>query len=78
MTLGGWIGVFTTAGTPRAAVAKLNEWVRAALAQPEIQTKLESYGMDVLSSAPEEFEAKFRAETPLWVKAIKDTGVRLD
>jgi tripartite-type tricarboxylate transporter receptor subunit TctC len=78
VTLSGWAGVLTTAGTPRASVSKLNGWVLAALAQPEIRTKLESYGMDVISSTPEEFEARFRAETPLWVKAIKDTGVRLD
>jgi len=78
VTLGGWVGVLTTAGTPRASVSKLNGWVLAALAQPEIRTKLESYGMDFISSTPEQFEAKFRAETPLWINMVKDTGVKLD
>jgi tripartite-type tricarboxylate transporter receptor subunit TctC len=78
VTLSGWIGVLTTAGTPRATVAKLNEWVRAALAQSEIRVKLESFGLEVVSSTPEEFDASFRAEAPLWIKAINATGVRLD
>jgi hypothetical protein len=37
-----------------------------------------SYGLDVVSTSPEEFEASFRAEVPLWIKMIKDTGVKLD
>ncbi|MSQ54356.1 MAG: tripartite tricarboxylate transporter substrate binding protein [Betaproteobacteria bacterium] len=78
VTLAGWIGILTTAGTPRANLAKLNEWVRAALAQPEIRSKLESYGLDVVSTTPEEFEASFRVEVPLWVRMIKDAGVKLD
>jgi tripartite-type tricarboxylate transporter receptor subunit TctC len=78
VTLSGWIGILTTAGTPRASVAKLNGWVRAALAQPDIRTKLESFGLEVVSTTPEEFDASFRAEVPLWVKMIKDAGVKLD
>ena len=78
VTFSGWIGILTTAGTPRATVAKLNEWVRDALAQPENRAKLESFGLEVFSSTPEEFDARFRAEAPLWIKAINDTGVKLD
>jgi len=78
VTLSGWIGVLTTAGTPRANIGKLNEWVRAALAQPEIRSKIETYGLDVVSTSPEEFDANFRKEVPRWVKMIKDAGVKLD
>ena len=76
--LSGWIGVLTTGGTPSPAVAKLNEWIRSALAQPELRAKLEGYGLPVVSTTPEEFEASFRSETPLWIKAINDAGVKLD
>lgn len=78
VTLSGWIGILTTGGTPPASVAKLNEWIRSALAQPEIRAKLETFGMEVVSSTPQEFDKSFRAETPLWVKAINDAGVKLD
>jgi len=32
----------------------------------------------VVSKTPEEFEASFRAEIPLWIKVIKEAGVKLD
>ena len=78
VTLSGWQGVLTTGGTPRPVVAKLNEWIRSALAQAEVRSKLESYGLEIISSTPEEFDSRFRTETPLWVKAINDTGVKMD
>ena len=78
VTLSGWIGILTTGGTPRLVVAKLNEWIRSALAQTEIRSKLESYGLEILVSTPEEFDSRFRTETPLWVKAINATGVKMD
>lgn len=78
VTLSGWIGIATTAGTPRPVVAKLNEWIVAAIAQPDIRPKLESFGMELVSATPEAFEASVRAEVPLWVKAINEVGVKLD
>ena len=78
VTLVGWIGILTTGGTPRPVVEKLNEWIRSALAQAEIRSKLESYGLEVISSTPEEFDSSFRADTPIWVKAINATGVKMD
>ena len=78
VTLSGWIGMLTTAGTPRASIALLNQWARSALEQPEIRARLGTYGLEVISSTPEAFEASFRAEAPVWVKMIRDAGVRLD
>lgn len=76
VTHSGWVGVLAPSGTLPAIIAKLNEWVRAALAQPEIRTKLGNTGMEAFTSTPVEFEARFRAETPLWIKAIQDAGVK--
>ena len=78
VTLRGWIGILTTGGTPRPIVAKLNEWIRSAMAQAEFHELMKSFGMEVISSTPEQFESRFRAETPLWVKMINELGVKLD
>jgi len=78
VTLRGWAGILTTGGTPRTIIAKLNEWMRSALAQTEFRKMIESFGLDVISSTPEEFESRFRAETPAWVKVINELGVKLD
>ena len=76
VTHSGWVGVLAPSGTPPAIIAKLNEWVRAALAQSDIRTKLGNIGMEAFTSTPAEFEARFRAETPIWIKAIQDAGVK--
>jgi len=77
-TLSGWIGMLTPAGTPRTSIALLNQWIRVTLEQTEVRAKLEAYGLEVISSTPEAFEASFRAEAPKWVKMIGDAGVKLD
>jgi tripartite-type tricarboxylate transporter receptor subunit TctC len=78
VTLRGWVGIFTTGGTPRPIVAKLNEWIRSALALADFREKIGSFGMEVISSTPEQFESLFRSETPAWVKMINELGVKLD
>jgi tripartite-type tricarboxylate transporter receptor subunit TctC len=78
VTLGGWLGVLAPAATPRATIALLNKWIGNALEQPEVRAKLESYGLEVISSTPEAFEGSFRAAAPQWVKMIRDAGVKLD
>ena len=78
VTLSGWIGLATTAGTPKPVITKLNEWIRGALVRPDIRPKLEVYGMEIVSLSPEEFDASVRAEVPLWVKMINEVGVNLD
>jgi tripartite-type tricarboxylate transporter receptor subunit TctC len=78
VTLRGWLGILTTGGTPRPIVAKLNEWIRSALAQAEFREKIISFGFELISFTPEQFESLFRAETPVWVKMINELGVKLD
>jgi tripartite-type tricarboxylate transporter receptor subunit TctC len=72
----GWVGVVAPSGTPPATIAKLNEWIRAALAQPDVRSKLGNLGLEAFTSTPAEFEAHFRADTPLWIKAIQDAGIK--
>jgi tripartite-type tricarboxylate transporter receptor subunit TctC len=78
VTLSGWLGILTTAGTPRSSITLLNQWVRAALEQPEIRAEIETYGLEVTASTPEEFEAGFRAEVRNWLTMVNDFGIRLD
>jgi tripartite-type tricarboxylate transporter receptor subunit TctC len=78
VTLQPWVGILTTGSTPRPIVAKLNEWIRSVLALAEFREMIENLGFDVSSSTPEQFESRFRAETPTWVKMIDELGVKLD
>jgi tripartite-type tricarboxylate transporter receptor subunit TctC len=57
-----WRGVLAPSGTPPAVIAKLNEWVHAALAQPDIRSKLGNLGLEALTSTLAVFEARVRQE----------------
>ena len=72
------MGIFTTAGTRRPIVAKLNQWIRSALALADFRQKISTFGTEVIFSTPEQFESRFLAETPACVKMTDELGVKLD
>jgi tripartite-type tricarboxylate transporter receptor subunit TctC len=72
-----WNGILTTAGTPKEAVAKLNDALVRALRTPEMKEALAKIGQDVAWSTPEEFSAFLREETDKWRKVIRTTGLKL-
>ena len=49
-----WYGFFAPAKTPKETIAKLNQSLNKALADPEIIKRLEGHGADVESSSPEQ------------------------
>ncbi|KAA0969770.1 tripartite tricarboxylate transporter substrate binding protein [Aureimonas fodinaquatilis] len=74
----GWYGISAPAGTPDAVVAKLNEAVVQALANPAIRESLQAAGVDPKSSTPEEFAAFIAAENERWTKLIQDNGIKAE
>jgi tripartite-type tricarboxylate transporter receptor subunit TctC len=71
-----WFGVFVPAGTPSAIVERLNTELVRVLALPEVRTTMLNSGVVPLSSTPEEFSARIKAEAPYWAKIIKEVGVQ--
>jgi len=68
-----WFGLFTTAGTPREIVLKINAEVRKILADPEFQEKFLAPQMfEPMGSAPEEFAGYIKAQTEKWAKVIHE------
>ena len=70
-----WFALFVPAGTPADRVARLNAAVTAALATPELRTRLGTFGMDIRGSTPAEAVAFVRAETVKWTNAIRQAGI---
>ena len=58
-----------------ASWARLNAAVTAALATPELRTRLGTFGMDIRGSTPAEAVAFVRAETVKWTNAIRQAGI---
>ncbi|GGJ34998.1 Bug family tripartite tricarboxylate transporter substrate binding protein [Neoroseomonas lacus] len=63
---GGWYGLLSPAGVPEEAVMVINRAAVAALAEPNVATRISAMGGPPIGSTPAEFQAHIRAETERW------------
>jgi tripartite-type tricarboxylate transporter receptor subunit TctC len=70
-----WIGLATTAGTPRPIVERLQAEVQRTLQVPEVRARLEQIGGDVRGSTPEEMRERVATEVQRWAKVIRDANI---
>jgi len=73
-----WYGVGVPAGTPPAAIARLNAEINAALADPKMKARLEDLGGILMPGTPAEFGAFIRAETEKWAKVVDFSGAKAE
>ncbi|WP_120007317.1 Bug family tripartite tricarboxylate transporter substrate binding protein [Teichococcus vastitatis] len=74
-----WFGVFAPAGTPPAIVDRMNAAVRAALADPATQQRLNEMEMPPIDQgSPAEFAAFLQRELDLWVPVVRASGATAD
>jgi tripartite-type tricarboxylate transporter receptor subunit TctC len=73
-----WLGLLAPPGTPADIVAKLREGVTRALSTPEARKLVNSAGVDVALSTPDEFAALMKAELERWGKVVKETGATVN
>jgi tripartite-type tricarboxylate transporter receptor subunit TctC len=58
-----WIGLFGPKGLAKDVQMKLNAAVKIAVADPQVQLKLNNMGLNLIGSTPEELVADIRQET---------------
>jgi tripartite-type tricarboxylate transporter receptor subunit TctC len=73
-----WNALFAPAGTPPAVIARLNEAAVKALADPEVQAKLQGFGATIVGSTPEALAAHVQAELAKWAPVVKASGAQID
>jgi len=73
-----WFGLFAPAGTPREVLARLNEAINAALAQPEVRAKFESAGASATGSSPDQLGARIAEEYGNWATVIKEANIKAE
>ncbi len=78
MDVVGFYGVLAPAGTPKEVVAKLSDAFRQVLANPELRRTMTAQGADPAFLDSEQFGAYLAREMPVWAKAVKDSGAKLD
>lgn len=76
--MSGWFGFFAPKGTPKDVLAKLNNAMVQALAEPAVRARFAELGLDVASreqQTPEGLAAFQKAEIDKWWPIIKEAGI---
>ena len=73
-----WWGLVAPAGTPAAALKRLEADMNAILDSPETQKRFEHEGSEVLRMTPQEFGAHVAAETEKWTRVVKQAGIKAE
>jgi tripartite-type tricarboxylate transporter receptor subunit TctC len=77
--MSGWFGFFAPKGTPKNVIARLNEAMSKALAQPAVRKRFVELGLDVASNeqqTPAGLAAFHKAEIEKWWPIIKTSGIK--
>ena len=70
-----WLGVFTTSGTPKSVIDRLNAEIIKAVRAPDIAERIVQQGLDISTSTPAEYGAFFRSEVAKFAKIVKTAGI---
>ena len=73
-----WYGILAPAGTPTAAIDRLNKALTEVARDPKIREQLASNGYQMVGSTPAEFGKHIEAELQMWNKAVKDSGAKIN
>ena len=73
-----WFGVLAPAGTPDAVVARLQEEIAKALADPAMQARFAELGAVPVGDTPAEFAAFIGTETAKWADVVQKAGITLE
>jgi tripartite-type tricarboxylate transporter receptor subunit TctC len=73
-----WNGVLVAAGTPRAAIDRINSAINTALKEAIVQERLKTAGLDAIGGTPEAFGELIASEAKKWEPIIKRSGAKLD
>jgi len=71
-----WYSFVTPAGSPPAAVERLNKEINAILNEPEVRKKLATQGVEPDPLAPEALGKLYDAESAKWGKVIRDAKIK--
>jgi tripartite-type tricarboxylate transporter receptor subunit TctC len=71
-------GIVAPAGTPQPIIEKLNKALRAALANPDVATKIATDGAEPLASTPAEYAADIDREETKWSDIVRKSGAKAE
>ena len=73
-----WVGVLTTAGTPKPVIDRLNAEINRIIHLPDVVAVLDKQGVTPTGSTPEEFQALISREIAQWREVAREANIKLN
>lgn len=73
-----WLGVFLPAGSPAAAVTRLNAEMNVALKDSNVLGRFEKAAMEAVGGSAAEFDKLFRDNHAMYGRLVKELNIRVD
>lgn len=74
-----WYALLAPAGTPKAALVRLNEEIAKILAEPDTVARMERIGGTPLpAGTPAEVDAMLQREAAQWARFVKERGLKIE
>ncbi|MGH6771736.1 MAG: Bug family tripartite tricarboxylate transporter substrate binding protein [Xanthobacteraceae bacterium] len=73
-----WVGILTTAGTPRPVVERLNKEINRIIHLPEVVAQLQKQGVTPTGGTPEELRDLIAREIAEWKEVAKQANIKLN
>jgi tripartite-type tricarboxylate transporter receptor subunit TctC len=70
-----WNAIAAPARTPQAIVDRLNQAIAAALAAPDVKSRLEAAGVSARASTPEEMRQLVVSDVAKWRRVIESAKI---
>jgi tripartite-type tricarboxylate transporter receptor subunit TctC len=71
-------GLLVPVGTPKPIVDRLHGLVVKMMALPDVKSRVEGLGFDIIASSPTEFTAQVKVEVEKWTKVVKAAGIKVN
>jgi tripartite-type tricarboxylate transporter receptor subunit TctC len=73
-----WYGILAPAGTPADVVARLNREINEVLAMPDVRTRLNTAGLDIVGGSSDTLAAAMRADNERYARIVKEFDIKPD
>jgi tripartite-type tricarboxylate transporter receptor subunit TctC len=73
-----WVGMFTTAGTPKPMLDRLNTELNRIVRLPDVIEKLKQQGVTATGSTQEEFAKLIATEIKNWTEIAHEANIKID
>jgi tripartite-type tricarboxylate transporter receptor subunit TctC len=76
--VGALLGFVAPSGTPRAVVQKIQADTAKVLATPEVKKRAEEFGMEIVGSRPDQFDAFLASEVKKWGHVVTAAHIEVE